>query len=89
MPAKKRCVVNRDMKRRQQTELRRACGRAKQVFVYTYSGNSAQVWWSKALATLAERGMQWQCFIQDGEVQMMSGTQIIAIELTPRMAARE
>lgn len=34
--------------------LRRACGRAKQVKVYTYSGNSAQVWWDKAKATLQQ-----------------------------------
>ena len=81
------------------------------MFVYTYSGNSAQVWWSKAgdslercsnlsvidiasasskaLATLAQRGMQLQCFIQDGEVQMMSDTETVAIELTPRLTARK
>jgi len=91
--------------------LRRACGRAKHVFVYTYSGNSAQAWWSKtgdalqrcsnlsvididsrsskALAALAQRGMQLQCFIQDGQVQMMSETETVAIELTPRMTARK
>lgn len=34
--------------------LRRACGRARQVVVYTYSGGSAQVWWSKAQATLEQ-----------------------------------
>lgn len=34
--------------------LRRACGRAKQVIVYTYSGNSAQLWWDKAKATLQQ-----------------------------------
>ena len=34
--------------------LRRACGRARQVKVYTYSGNSAQVWWDKAKATLQQ-----------------------------------
>lgn len=28
--------------------LRRACGRSRQVIVYTYSGNSAQVWWDKS-----------------------------------------
>jgi len=89
--------------------VRRACGRAKQVVVYTYSGNSAQVWWSKtgdslqrcrnlsvvdiasgsskALAALAQRGMQLQCFIQDGGVQMMSGTETVAIELARRMTA--
>ena len=91
--------------------LRRACGRAKQVFVYTYSGNSAQAWWSKtgeslqrcsnlsvidvasasskALAALAQRGMQLQCFIQDGAVQMMSDTETVAIGLTPRLIARK
>lgn len=90
--------------------LRRACGRAKQVFVYTYSGNSAQAWWSKtgdslqrcsnlsvvdiapasskALAALAQRGMQLQCFVQDGGVQMMSGTAAVTIELTPRLTGR-
>ncbi len=91
--------------------LRRACGRANQVFVYTYSGNSAQVWWSKtgdalqrcsnlsvidiapgsskALAALAQRGMQLQCFIQDGEVQMLSDTETVAIELTRRLTAQQ
>jgi len=91
--------------------LRRACGRAKEVFVYTYSGNSAHVWWSKigdslqrcsnlsvvdiassstkALAALAHRGMQLQCFIQDGEVQMMSDTKTVTIELTPRLIAQK
>jgi uncharacterized protein YaeQ len=44
---------------------------------------------SKELATLAQRSMQLQCFIQDGEVQMMSDTKTLAIELTPRLAARE
>jgi uncharacterized protein YaeQ len=28
-------------------QMRRACGRARQVVVYTYSGRSAQVWWQK------------------------------------------
>lgn len=33
--------------------IRRACGRAREVFVYTYSGNSAQMWWSKVGQDLA------------------------------------
>jgi uncharacterized protein YaeQ len=91
--------------------LRRACGRAKQVFVYTYSGNSAGVWWnktgdslqrcgnlsvidiaaasSKALATIAQRGMQLQCFIQDGEAQMMTDAATVVIELRARLTARD
>jgi uncharacterized protein YaeQ len=33
--------------------IRRACGRAREVFVYTYSGNSAQMWWNKVGQDLA------------------------------------
>jgi uncharacterized protein YaeQ len=32
--------------------IRRACGRAKQVCVYTYGGRGADHWWGKNLATL-------------------------------------
>ncbi len=89
-----------------EASVRRACGRANQVFVYSYSGNSAQVWWdktgeslqrcrnlsvvdiardsSKALAALARPGMQLQCLIQDGDVQILSGAETVAIQLTPR-----
>jgi uncharacterized protein YaeQ len=34
-------------------QIRRACGRAGQVVVYTYSGRSAQVWWQKSSVALA------------------------------------
>ncbi len=90
--------------------LRRACGRAQQVVVYTYSGGSAQVWWSKAqavleqsknltvidiasdsskaLAVMAQRGMELQCLIQDEQVQMMTASDIITIEMTTRMRSR-
>lgn len=33
--------------------IRRACGRARRVIVYNYSGRSAQVWWDKTGAALA------------------------------------
>jgi uncharacterized protein YaeQ len=91
-------------------QIRRACGRARQVIVYTYSGRSAQMWWQKsaanlersknltvidlaagssgALAALAEHGRQLQCFIQDGEVQMMGGEVIIPIGLSTLTVAR-
>lgn len=91
-------------------EIRRACGKASEVFVYTYSGNSAQVWWDKiaqslercknltvinlsndsckALAALARRGMQLQCFIQDGQVQIITDDAIVPVELITRMKAR-
>ncbi|RPH77087.1 MAG: YaeQ family protein [Nitrospiraceae bacterium] len=32
--------------------IRQACGRAKQVYVYTYGGRGADQWWEKNLATL-------------------------------------
>ena len=32
--------------------IRRACGRAKQVCVYTYGGRGADQWWEKNMATL-------------------------------------
>lgn len=68
----------------------KACGRANQVVLYTYSGNGANLWWnqisprlqrlsnltvinlvpptSMELSKLAQRNMQLQCTIQDGEV---------------------
>jgi uncharacterized protein YaeQ len=91
-------------------QIRRACGRARHVVVYTYSGRSAQVWWQKigvslqrsrnltvfylaedsgaALAALAGRSMQVQCFIQEGVIQMMDDGAIVPIELNRRTAAR-
>ena len=32
--------------------VRRACGRAKQVYIYTYGGRGADQWWGKNLAAL-------------------------------------
>ncbi len=32
--------------------IRQACGRAKQVYVYTYGGRGADQWWEKNIATL-------------------------------------
>ncbi len=32
--------------------VRKACGLAKQVFIYTYSGHSADVWWNQSKAGL-------------------------------------
>lgn len=87
-------------------QMRQACGRARQVVVYTYSGRSAEVWWQRsgaaagrsknltvvdlatestgALATLAQPGMQLQCLIQDGEVQILGDDAIFPIGLTAR-----
>ncbi len=90
-------------------QMRRACGRARQVIVYTYSGRSAQVWWQKngvgaarsrnltvvdlateatqALGRLAQQGMQLQCFIQDGDIQMLGDEATVPIGFTTRTSA--
>lgn len=89
--------------------IRKACGRAGQVLVYTFSGRSAAIWWEKnasalercrnlsvidvpaeasqAIAGLASRNMQLQCFIQDGQVQLMSDADTVPIELNVLKAA--
>ena len=36
-----------------QRHIRRACSRAKQVFVYAYGGHAAQMWWDKIAPELA------------------------------------
>ncbi|MDI5891966.1 YaeQ family protein [Halomonas rhizosphaerae] len=33
--------------------IRRACGRARQVIIYTYSGNGAAIWWEQIAGKLA------------------------------------
>ena len=84
--------------------IRKACGRARQVFIYTYSGHSADVWWrqisdklermknltvislpsatSHALARLAQRSMQLQCTVQDGQVWVTDGSESVHGEFT-------
>ncbi|TFW09394.1 YaeQ family protein [Oxalobacteraceae bacterium OM1] len=80
--------------------LLKACGRAEQVVVYSYSGT--QVWWgqmgsrlerarqlkvyavapeaSQALGALAQRTMQLQCTIQDGQVWFTAGEASVHLE---------
>src|SRR4030095_11416346 len=36
-----------------ESRIRKACGRAQQVVVITYSGHGAEVWWNKNAQTLA------------------------------------
>ena len=83
--------------------VRKACGRAQQVIIYCYSGNSARIWWeqtgaglanirnltvlnipaekSKALAQLAQRNMQLQATIQDGDIWIADNE--TSVEVTP------
>ncbi|WP_299232594.1 YaeQ family protein [uncultured Halomonas sp.] len=37
-------------------EIRRACGRARQVVLYTYSGQGAEIWWKQLGRKLANLG---------------------------------
>lgn len=36
--------------------IRRACGRARQVFVYSYGGHGASIWWDQNASKLARSG---------------------------------
>jgi len=89
--------------------LRRACGQANQVIVYTYGGRAADLWWeqnrdklerqerlsisnipleaSRALAKLAQRNMQLQCTVQDGEIWFSSGDETVHLMLNKVKAA--
>ncbi len=42
-----------DLGQPDEQRIRRACGRARQVVVVTYSGRSADIWWDKTGAALA------------------------------------
>lgn len=82
--------------------IRRACGRAAQVFVYNYGVRTADAWWqaqrdslerqsnltvknipmtaSAALAKLADRSMELQCTIQDGQIWLTDGNATVHVE---------
>lgn len=81
----------------------KACGRAREVVVYSYSSTSA-IWWnqigsrverarnlavynldsatSEALAAMAQRNMQLQCTIQDGQIWVSNGEQPLLVDFT-------
>ena len=89
--------------------VRKASGRAEQVFVYAY-GRAADVWWdgnrkglqrldaltvvqlapdtTRALADMAERTMQLQCNIQDGDIWLNNGELNVEILRTTLCAPR-
>lgn len=70
--------------------IRKACGRARQVYIYCYGAHRAKPWWQsikssldrfdnlrvmflpddqiRVLSEMAERTMQLQCIIQDGDI---------------------
>jgi uncharacterized protein YaeQ len=89
--------------------IRKACGRAEQVFVYCYGGRVAELWYTKdslqfarqknltiinlpvestrELAKLAQRTMNLQCTIQDGQVWLSDGEISVQVERTVLKAA--
>lgn len=84
-----------------ESRLRKACGRANQVILYTYGGRAVPLWWEKiqskvsrfnnltivdlpqeevaALGAMADRNMNLQFTIQDGEVGIGDESQRITI----------
>lgn len=91
-----------DVGQPEERDVRRACGRAKQVVVLSYGGRSVDLWWSQnrdklerlqnltvlalppaatqALARLAARTMKLQCNIQEGQVSVIGGSDIVDFE---------
>lgn len=82
--------------------IRRACGRAGEVFVYCYGGRAVDLWWeqnsgkldrtsnltvvnlpsagTQQLAKLAQRNMQLQCTIQDGQIWLADADRRVEVE---------
>ena len=90
-------------------QVRKACGRARQVFVYPYGGHAPTVWWNQvkgsleklrnlsviclpaeappSLAKLAQRTMELQCSIQDGQAWLTDTRETVHVELATLMEA--
>jgi len=45
-----------DLGQPDESRIRKACGRARQVVVINYSGNAAEIWWNKNAASLLRNG---------------------------------
>ena len=83
--------------------IRKACGRARQVFIYSYGGRVADRWWdqcrsklgriknlsiinlppqtSQAIARQAQRNMQLNCTIQEGQIWLADKNESVQVEL--------
>jgi uncharacterized protein YaeQ len=88
-----------------ESRLRKACNRSKQVILYTYGGRGVPIWWDKnkpklarfnnltcvnldpeateQLAGLAQRAMNLQVTIQDGEVTVSNEHGLVTLTPTP------
>lgn len=94
-----------------ESRLRRACGRSRDVMLVGYGGRAFGLWWAKnaaalarcsnlgvleidpesvaGLATLLARGMQLQCLIEDGVVQLMGTSQSVSVTPVWHQTRRE
>jgi uncharacterized protein YaeQ len=54
-----------------ETRIRKACGRARQVVVLNYGGRSADIWWDKVGGTLARNGNLTVLAIDEETVRRM------------------
>jgi uncharacterized protein YaeQ len=83
--------------------VRKACGVSREVLIYPYSGNSADMWWeqnkrhlekldkvsvinipqesTEALGKMAQRSLQLQCTIQDGEIWFTDSTTALQVQM--------
>lgn len=91
-----------DVGQPEEKRIRKACGRARRVFIYSYGGRTADLWWKQihdklarfnnltvvnlpetataTLAGLAQRTMQLQCTIQEGQMWLSSDSTTVQIE---------
>lgn len=90
--------------------IRKACGRADKVVVYSYGGRVAEMWFTQnksqfarqdnlsiidialestqALAAMAQRNMDLQCTIQDGQIWLNDGTHNVEVLRETRQLAK-
>jgi uncharacterized protein YaeQ len=83
--------------------VRKACGRSRQVFIYSYGGRVADRWWdqcrsklakiknlsvinlppqtSQSIAKQAQRSMQLNCTIQEGQIWLADQKESVQVEL--------
>ncbi|GDX59305.1 hypothetical protein LBMAG31_01810 [Nitrosomonadaceae bacterium] len=83
--------------------VRKACGRSRQVFIYSYGGRVADRWWdqcrsklgkiknlsvinlppqtSQSIAKQAQRSMQLNCTIQEGQIWLADHKESVQVEL--------
>ena len=91
-----------DLGQPDEKRIRKACGRAKGVFIYTYNYRTAMAWWEQmrsrltrfdnlsiivipdealqTMGSMAQRGMQLQYTIQDGEILVSNGEKSVTVE---------